>query len=106
MILPLPVLGEIEFGVANASPEHRPLAEERFNDLFQQCELLLPDRKTATSYARVRLNISFPPSMSRRRETHLLNDLWIAALCLQHRLPLLTNDKDFDGIEGLELIHW
>jgi predicted nucleic acid-binding protein len=24
------------------------------------------------------------------------NDLWIAALCVQHNYPLLTFDKDFD----------
>jgi predicted nucleic acid-binding protein len=54
----------------------------------------------------VRLNFSDLAGVSRRREIHLLNDLWIAALCLQHRLPLLTNDKDFEGIEGLDLVHW
>jgi predicted nucleic acid-binding protein len=35
-----------------------------------------------------------------------LNDLWIAALCLQHDLPLLTNDHGFDHIAGLTVIHW
>ena len=35
-----------------------------------------------------------------------MNDLWIAALCLQHTLPLLTNDRGFDSIEGLRVIHW
>lgn len=106
LFLPLPVLGELEFGVLNSSPERRPLASKKFNELVERCHLLLPDRATATFYAAVRLNVHFPPSMSRRRETHLLNDLWIAALCLQHRLPLLSNDRDFDGIEGVDVIHW
>jgi predicted nucleic acid-binding protein len=35
-----------------------------------------------------------------------VNDLWIAALCIQHSLPLLTNDRGFNGIENLEVIHW
>lgn len=35
-----------------------------------------------------------------------MNDLWIAALCLQHALPLLTNDRGFDTIDGLAVIHW
>jgi len=26
------------------------------------------------------------------------NDLWIAALCVQHSYPLLTSDKDFDAL--------
>ena len=35
-----------------------------------------------------------------------MNDFWIAALCIQHGLPLLTNDKGFDNIPGLTVIHW
>lgn len=35
-----------------------------------------------------------------------VNDLWIAALCLQHNLPLLTNDRGFDAIAGLTIRHW
>jgi predicted nucleic acid-binding protein len=34
------------------------------------------------------------------------NDFWIAALCLQHDLPRLTNDRGFDTIDGLTVIHW
>lgn len=32
------------------------------------------------------------------------NDLWIAALCVQHDLPLFTRDKHFDAIERLARI--
>jgi tRNA(fMet)-specific endonuclease VapC len=106
LFLPLPVLGELEFGVLNASPGRRPDAAQKLDDLVDRCRLLLPDRGTATFYARIRVNVRFPPNMSRRREIHLLNDLWIAALCVQHKLPLLSNDRDFDGIEGPEVIHW
>jgi predicted nucleic acid-binding protein len=35
-----------------------------------------------------------------------LNHLWIAALCLQFDLPLLTNDALFDEVSELEVIHW
>ena len=31
------------------------------------------------------------------------NDIWIAAICLQHGLTLLTLDRHFDRIEGLAL---
>ena len=34
------------------------------------------------------------------------NDLWIAALCRQHRLPLLSQDQHFDAVEGLERVGW
>jgi tRNA(fMet)-specific endonuclease VapC len=100
------VLGELEFGILNGSPERRPGAAAKFDELLADCERLLPNRETISHYAHIRVAVPFPPSISRRREIHLLNDLWIAALCVQHRLPLLTNDRDFDGIEGLDVIHW
>ena len=34
------------------------------------------------------------------------NDLWIAALCRQHALPLISHDRHFDVVKGLERIEW
>lgn len=31
------------------------------------------------------------------------NDVWIAAICPQHRLALLTLDEHFERVEGLSL---
>lgn len=31
-------------------------------------------------------------------------DAWIAATAVGHRLPLVTHDKDFEGIEGLRVV--
>lgn len=104
ILLPLPVLGELRFGVLNAAPEWRELMSKRLEDLLHAVTPLLPDVETAQHYAAVRKQIAFPSNMSRRRESHLLNDLWIAALCVQHELPLLTADRDFDRIEGLSLL--
>jgi tRNA(fMet)-specific endonuclease VapC len=106
LVLPLPVLGELKFGVLNSPPTSSLLRAAALDRLRKRCRLLLPDVSTADYYAETRRQIAFPPNMSRRRESHLLNDLWIAALCVQHKLPLLSNDRDFDGIEGLEVIHW
>jgi predicted nucleic acid-binding protein len=42
----------------------------------------------------------------RRREGRRMewNDAWIAATALTHQLPLVTHDRDFSGIDGLEVI--
>ncbi len=106
LFLPLPVLGELRYGVLKASPQWRVLEDEKVEGFVKKCLLLVPDEPTANHYAHVRLNLPLLSGVSRRREIHLLNDLWIAALCLQHQLPLLTNDRDFNGIEGLSVIHW
>jgi predicted nucleic acid-binding protein len=34
------------------------------------------------------------------------NDLWVAALYRQHRLPLLSQYQHFDAVEGLERVGW
>jgi tRNA(fMet)-specific endonuclease VapC len=34
------------------------------------------------------------------------NDIWIAALALQHNLALATRDKHFDNVEGLTVESW
>ena len=34
------------------------------------------------------------------------NDLWIAALCGQHSLPLLSRDRHLDVVSGLKRLEW
>ena len=34
------------------------------------------------------------------------NDAWIAALALQHRLPILSRDEHFDVVAGVERTAW
>lgn len=34
------------------------------------------------------------------------NDLWIAAVCMEHNLPLATADGHFDFVEGLRIYSW
>jgi tRNA(fMet)-specific endonuclease VapC len=34
------------------------------------------------------------------------NDFWIAALCRQHNIPLMSNDGHFDSVPGLTRISW
>jgi len=65
-------------------------------------QLLQPTQYTARTYAEVRVALKQTtlPAASK------LNDLWIAALCLEHNLPLLTNDHGFDHIAGLSVVHW
>ena len=34
------------------------------------------------------------------------NDVWIAALSRQHRLPLLSRDRHFDAVPGIRRLAW
>jgi len=98
ILLPLHVVGELFFGAfASAQSEANARVVE---DLANTWSVLAPTTDTAFHYGRLRARHGATLSPAK------INDLWIAALCLQHDLPLLTNDHGFDGIPGLHVIHW
>ncbi len=64
-------------------------------------ELLSVDEDVAAEWARLRAQVS---AAGRRVN---VNDLWIAATAATHRLPIVTQDADFDvlaEVGGLEII--
>jgi len=100
IVLPLPVLGELLAGaMASAMPR---INLERVTGLRKRSEVLIPDEKTAWTYGSIRAATRNVQPLGQSK----LNDFWIAALCLQHNLPLLTNDSGFDRIPALRVIHW
>ena len=98
IFLPLHVLGELYFGAfaSKLTQENLAIVE----DLANTWSVLAPTADTANIYGQLRAREAAALSPSK------LNDLWIAALCLQHDLPLLTNDSGFDAIAGLTVLHW
>ena len=106
LFLPLFVLAELHVGVARSVRREENAAA--VDDLARRCRLLLPDTETIAFYVRVRQSIAAtrtaPQSLEKREG--FSHDLWIAALCLQHELPLLTNDSIFEEIEELRVVKW
>jgi tRNA(fMet)-specific endonuclease VapC len=101
ILLPLTVLGEL-FAGAFAS-ERAAENLDAIARLAAVWPVLVPDSETARIYGRIRAG-------DRRQRTAWTeparNDFWIAAVCLQHSVPLLSNDKAFDEIGGLQVMHW
>ena len=93
--LPLIVLAELLAGFgAGARPQKNRDELARFR-ASSRVHVLKPDEKTAQHYAEVFIAL---------RELGMpipTNDLWIAALARQHRLPLLTFDSHFGAVPGL-----
>jgi len=58
------------------------------------------DDDTTHSYAAIGLELK------KKRKPVPANDLWIAALCRQYSLPLLSRDRHFDFVSGLRRIDW
>lgn len=97
--VPLPVVGELYTGVYSSRKRDSHL--ELLDSFVGRHEILVPDLETARMYGRIRAQQRLTDIRASK-----MNDLWIAALCLQHSLPLLTNDRGFDSIAGLSVIHW
>jgi len=95
--LPLIVLGELLAGFAGGTHPERNRDELARFMASPRVHLMMPDEKTAREYAEVFVAL-------RRRGTPIpANDLWIAALARQYRLPLLSFDAHFATVPGLTL---
>ena len=95
--LPLIVLAELLAGFAAGARAPRNRHQLAQFMASPRVHLMKPDEKTAQLYADVFGDL-------RRRGTPIpTNDLWIAALARQHRLPLLSFDVHFRAVQGLEL---
>lgn len=96
--LPSIVLGEYRYGLQRSRKRRR--IEPWLDELERESEVLVVDAETARSYAAVREAL--------RKEGHPIpeNDVWIAALALQHSLPVVSRDVDFDAVEGLRRVSW
>ncbi|OFZ87111.1 MAG: twitching motility protein PilT [Betaproteobacteria bacterium RBG_16_66_20] len=95
--LPLIVLGELLAGFAAGTRAQKNRDELRHFMASPRVHLLEPDEKTAHHYADVFAAL-------RKNGTPIpTNDLWIAALARQHRLPLFSFDSHFAAVPGLAL---
>ena len=96
--IPAIVLGEFRYGIAES--RHRAAYEAWLETQLQAFRILAVTESTAASYAvlRVRLRKSGRPIPA--------NDAWIAALAIEHRLPVLSQDRHFDAVAGLQRVSW
>lgn len=95
LAIPVPVLAELRFGFANGTRGRQNEAIlGRFLD-SPRVQLLDCDEGTTHHYAALKLQL-------KRQGTPIpINDVWIAALVLQHQGILLTFDQDFAHIPQL-----
>lgn len=96
--IPVIVLGEFRLGIAQS--RHRTSYENWLREWIAAVGVLDIDEETTHSYAAIGLELK------RKGKPIPANDLWIAALCLQHSLPLLSRDRHFDLVSGLRRIEW
>ena len=96
--IPVIVLGEYRYGIAQS--RRRATYEKWLTGLLHDCFVLDINEPTTHHYAEIVLELK------RIGKPIPTNDLWIAALCRQHSLPLLSRDRHFDLIAGTKRIGW
>ena len=92
------VIGELRFGAQNSAKvaeNHR-----RIDWLVQQTTILPCDLETAWWYGIIR------DRMQRKGRPIPNNDIWIAAIAIQHDLVLVTRDSHFEEVDTLQVQRW
>ncbi|MFZ3263318.1 MAG: type II toxin-antitoxin system VapC family toxin [Terriglobales bacterium] len=96
--VPVIVLGEYRYGIQQSRERQR--YEQWLTESIRNYRVLDLDEDTAIRYATLRAEL-------KRAGTPIpSNDVWIAALCRQHSLSLLSRDRHFDLVRGIERIDW
>jgi tRNA(fMet)-specific endonuclease VapC len=98
LALPVMVLGEYRYGIARS--RHKVRYKRWLDGLIADCRVLDITEETTHHYATMNLELRHA---GRPIPT---NDLWIAALCRQHALSILSRDRHFDLLPGIQRIDW
>lgn len=98
IFIPSIVVGELYYGAQKSQRSEANIA--RIDDFVEATSVLDCDQETARRYGEV------------KQRLHLIgrpipeNDIWIAAIAIQHTLALVTRDAHFQQVEHLTAEAW
>lgn len=96
--IPVIVLGEYRYGISHS--RYRKHYERWLSEYLSSFRILDVDERTTVFYSAVRTEL-------KKAGTPIpSNDIWIAALCRQQSLPLLSRDRHFDAVRGITRLEW
>jgi tRNA(fMet)-specific endonuclease VapC len=96
--LPVTVLGELYYGIFLGSRHQDNLLRLKRFLSVPRLELLQVDEVTARIFGEIAAELRTKGRPIQQ------DDVWIAALCKQYDYTLVTADKDFSAITGLEVV--
>lgn len=94
--LPVTVVGELLYGALNSARATGNIA--KVDALVNRWQLLGISVATSRVYAQLRLHLKA------RGWPVPENDVWIAALCVEHDVPLATDDAHFTAFSTLNTV--
>jgi tRNA(fMet)-specific endonuclease VapC len=98
LYLPSVVLGELSYGFLKG--DRREWNEAKLNDIIQTLGITVVDitRSVALKYGIIYL------SLVRKGRKIPINDVWIAACCMEIGGTLLTRDRHFNHVDQIDTI--
>jgi len=98
LAIPAIVLGEYRYGIWHS--RNRQHYQQWLQQYLPQFRILDIEERTTIPYAAVRTEL-------KKAGTPIpSNDVWIAALCRQHSLPIISRNHHFDLVAGIKRIEW
>ena len=94
------VLGELRAGFLHGSKRERNERELRILLESPRVSVLAVNEETSERYATIRV------ALKKAGTPVAANDIWIAASAMQHGLPILTSDRDFQKIPQVIIRHF
>jgi len=98
LFLPSVVIGELQYGFMKGS--RREWNEKKLSEIIRKLELSVIDvtRSVASKYGLIYC------SLVRKGKKIPINDVWVAACCMEVGGTLLTRDLHFKNIEQIDTI--
>lgn len=98
IFIPSIAVGELCYGAHKSARTQSNL--ERVDELIVKSTVLECDAETAKQYGELKNNLRL------KGRPLPENDIWIAAIALQHQLTLVTRDAHFQEIETMQTVAW
>jgi tRNA(fMet)-specific endonuclease VapC len=98
LYLPVTALGELLYGAHKSAFNMKSLTQ--IEEFLELCAILGVGERTAHRYGRISVELALLGKPIPQ------NDIWIAAVALEHNLPLATRDRHFSVVPGLTVLNW
>ena len=96
-----PVIAELEYGVHRAKTDDQRSRRASAVARIRKKPCIVIDKDTGETFGRLAAMLDSRGTPCK----HRTQDVWIAAIALQHNLKILTrNTKDFEGIPGVDVL--